>query len=127
MKLSALALGTFVLAALHGSVAFAPSTFLPGVRNNNRSHMSKEVRPLHILEKEREAVALSPKPPGDDKDDDDKEKGDAADADGLPWWWDAVWKLDVMKRGEEGKEIIFGDSAHVLRTNIEQIYGAYPS
>lgn len=51
----------------------------------------------------------------------------ATSSDGLPWWWEYIWKLDVMKRGEEGKEIIFGDSAHVLRTNIEQIYGGYPS
>jgi hypothetical protein len=47
--------------------------------------------------------------------------------DGLPWWWELVWKLDIMKRGEDGSDIIFGDTAHVLRTNIEQIYGNYPS
>jgi hypothetical protein len=45
------------------------------------------------------------------------------DAEGLPWWWELVWKLDVMKKGVPGEEIIFGDSANVLRTNIEQIYG----
>ena len=50
-----------------------------------------------------------------------------SEKDGLPWWWDFVWKLDLMKRGQPGTEIIFGDSAHVLRTNIEQIYGGYPS
>mmetsp|Transcript_11585 Transcript_11585/g.33392 ORF Transcript_11585/g.33392 Transcript_11585/m.33392 type:complete len:619 (-) Transcript_11585:4-1860(-) len=49
------------------------------------------------------------------------------DAEGLPWWWELVWKLDIMKKGEPGEEIIFGDSANVLRTNIEQIYGGYPS
>jgi len=49
------------------------------------------------------------------------------DAEGLPWWWDMVWKLDIMKKGEPGQDIIFGDSANVLRTNIEQIYGGYPS
>lgn len=49
------------------------------------------------------------------------------DAEGLPWWWDLVWKLDMMKLGEPGKEIILGDSANVLRTNIEQIYGGFPS
>ena len=48
-------------------------------------------------------------------------------ADGLPWWWEMVWKLDIMKRGEPGTDCTFGDSAHVLRTNIEQIYGDYPS
>jgi hypothetical protein len=47
--------------------------------------------------------------------------------DGLPWWWELVWKLDITKKGEPGEEIIFGDSANVLRTNIEQIYGGYPS
>lgn len=49
------------------------------------------------------------------------------DAEGLPWWWDLVWKLDMMKKGEPGDDIIFGDSANVLRTNIEQIYGGFPS
>eukprot|EP00980_Cylindrotheca_fusiformis_P030986 scaffold25694_cov127-Cylindrotheca_fusiformis.AAC.17 len=49
------------------------------------------------------------------------------DAEGLPWWWEMVWKLDVMKKGEPGEKIIFGDSANVLRTNIEQLYGGYPS
>jgi hypothetical protein len=53
--------------------------------------------------------------------------GDAADVEGLPWWWELVWKLDMMKKGKEGEEIIFGDSANVLRTNIEQIYGGYDS
>lgn len=49
------------------------------------------------------------------------------DADGLPWWWNLVWDLDIMQKGEPGTDIIFGDSANVLRTNIEQIYGGYPS
>lgn len=50
-----------------------------------------------------------------------------ADVEGLPWWWDMVWKLDMMQLGEPGKEMTFGDTANVLRTNIEQIYGGYPS
>lgn len=49
------------------------------------------------------------------------------DVEGLPWWWDLVWKLDIMKTGEPGEDVIFGDSANVLRTNIEQIYGGFPS
>jgi cytochrome P450 len=32
-----------------------------------------------------------------------------------------------MKKGEPGTDCTFGDSANVLRTNIEQIYGGYPS
>jgi hypothetical protein len=46
---------------------------------------------------------------------------------GLPWWWELVWELELMKPGEPGTDIIFGDTANVLRTNIEQIYGGYPS
>lgn len=46
---------------------------------------------------------------------------------GLPWWWNLVWDLEMMERGEPGNDIIFGDTAHVLRTNIEQIFGGYPS
>jgi hypothetical protein len=49
------------------------------------------------------------------------------DSEGLPWWWELVWDLDIMKRGKPGEDVIFGDNAHVLRTNIEQIYGGYPS
>eukprot|EP00550_Attheya_septentrionalis_P009816 CAMPEP_0198284208 /NCGR_PEP_ID=MMETSP1449-20131203/3698_1 /TAXON_ID=420275 /ORGANISM="Attheya septentrionalis, Strain CCMP2084" /LENGTH=634 /DNA_ID=CAMNT_0043981165 /DNA_START=193 /DNA_END=2097 /DNA_ORIENTATION=- len=54
-------------------------------------------------------------------------EGDALDVEGLPWWWSLVWDLDMMKRGDAGTDCIFGDSAHVLRTNIEQIYGGYDS
>ena len=50
-----------------------------------------------------------------------------SEVEGLPWWWEMVWKLDIMKTGKEGEPIIFGDSANVLRTNIEQIYGGYDS
>lgn len=53
--------------------------------------------------------------------------GDAADIEGLPWWWELVWDLDVMKLGVPGTAVTFGDSANVLRTNIEQIYGGFPS
>ena len=63
-----------------------------------------------------------PEPPQQDENDDNKKN-----ADGLPWWWEMVWQLDMMKTGEPGTEITFGDSANVLRTNIEQIYGGYPS
>lgn len=32
-----------------------------------------------------------------------------------------------MKTGEPGQDIVFGDIANVLRSNIEQIYGGFPS
>lgn len=46
---------------------------------------------------------------------------------GLPWWWEMVWKLDFLKLGTPGTDIILGDSANVLRTNIEQMYGGFQS
>lgn len=49
------------------------------------------------------------------------------DVQGLPWWWEMVWDLEIMKLGEPGTAVTFGDSANVLRTNIEQIYGGFPS
>lgn len=68
------------------------------------------------------------------KEDETKTKEDAVvaqevdpDADGLPWWWELVWELDIMQKGQDGDDVSFGDSANVLRTNIEQIYGGYPS
>jgi len=70
---------------------------------------------------ETEASSKSPEPPRVDDDEDDKE------VEGLPWWWELVWDLDMMKLGEPGTEVTFGDSANVLRTNIEQIYGGFPS
>lgn len=57
----------------------------------------------------------------------DKEGGGESDVEGLPWWWEFVWQLDMMKKGDPGSDVIFGDSANVLRTNIEQIYGGYDS
>jgi len=62
-----------------------------------------------------------------DQDPANNKNSESEDSDGLPWWWELVWKLDMMKLGEPGSEITFGDSANVFRTNIEQIYGGYPS
>ena len=49
------------------------------------------------------------------------------DAEGLPWWWDYIWKLPQMQPGAPGTECTFPDSANVLKSNIEQIYGGFPS
>jgi len=62
-----------------------------------------------------------------DETDTIEKAGSDSESNGLPFWWEAVWELDMMKTGEPGSEIIFGDSARVFKTNIEQIYGGYPS
>jgi len=49
------------------------------------------------------------------------------DVEGLPWWWEAVWKLPFTKRGQRGEPLCLGDTMHVFRTNIEQIFGGEPS
>jgi len=48
-------------------------------------------------------------------------------AEGLPWWWEAFWKLPFTERGKAGEPLNLGDTLHVFRTNIEQIFGDYPS
>mmetsp|Transcript_12918 Transcript_12918/g.27429 ORF Transcript_12918/g.27429 Transcript_12918/m.27429 type:complete len:688 (+) Transcript_12918:153-2216(+) len=49
----------------------------------------------------------------------------------MPWWWHTFWyigrKLRITKRGQDGQDIRFGDTAFIARTNIEQIYGGGPS
>lgn len=42
--------------------------------------------------------------------------------------WNAVWKLEIMKPGIQGKSpTTFGDAANVLKCNILQLYGDQPS
>lgn len=37
------------------------------------------------------------------------------DAQGLPFWWEAVWELDMMKAGNPGEEVQFSDIARVFK------------
>lgn len=38
------------------------------------------------------------------------------------WVWANVWSLPLFRRGEPGQSpCLFGDSAHIFRTNIEQV------
>jgi len=54
--------------------------------------------------------------------------GEVKEVEGLPWWWEYIWELDAMKpSGATVGAVGFGDSANVFRTNIEQIYGGFPS
>lgn len=82
--------------------------------NSQRNVLQKEKKPTEAAETTASDTSTSP-------------SAAKSKQDGLPWWWEYVWNLDIMKRGEPGTDIIFGDSAHVLRTNIEQIYGDYPA
>jgi hypothetical protein len=62
-----------------------------------------------------------------------QQQGDTAD--GLPWWWEFVWNnFDFLKptSNDTGIDlsatpVTLGDSATVLRYNIEQLYGGYKS
>ncbi|KAL9184115.1 hypothetical protein ACHAXT_002201 [Thalassiosira profunda] len=49
------------------------------------------------------------------------------EAEGLPWWWEYIWELPQLQPGTPGTDCTFADGANVLRTNIEQIYGGFPS
>eukprot|EP00444_Apocalathium_aciculiferum_P023279 CAMPEP_0183438866 /NCGR_PEP_ID=MMETSP0370-20130417/77651_1 /TAXON_ID=268820 /ORGANISM="Peridinium aciculiferum, Strain PAER-2" /LENGTH=674 /DNA_ID=CAMNT_0025627183 /DNA_START=31 /DNA_END=2055 /DNA_ORIENTATION=+ len=49
------------------------------------------------------------------------------DVEGLPWWWEAVWKLPFTERGKPGEPLNLGDTMHIFRKNIEQIFGGEES
>jgi len=49
------------------------------------------------------------------------------EAEGLPWWWEAFWTLPFTQRGKQGEPLVLGDTMHVFRTNIEQIFGGETS
>lgn len=115
---------------LNESTAFVPHSFPSSAASSAVGHRSS--RPvLHSTTEEKKLFFMeettttatkssgSPEPPKNDEE--------GGNDDGLPWWWEMVWDLDMMKLGEPGTEITFGDSANVFRTNIEQIYGGYPS
>lgn len=105
------------LSTLHSSCAFVPTTQIQSVCN-------QATGPLFALSTEEEKKS---EVESEDKDFIKNNVAEDSEVEGLPWWWELVWKLDIMKKGEEGEPIIFGDSANVLRTNIEQIYGGFDS
>lgn len=49
------------------------------------------------------------------------------EVEGLPWWWEAFWGLPFTARGAPGEPLNLGDTMHVFRTNIEQIFGGEES
>jgi len=49
------------------------------------------------------------------------------EAEGLPWWWELFWQLPFTARGKVGEPLTLGDTMHVFRLNIEQIFGGEPS
>lgn len=109
--------GVLLLCLTDGALAFLPSRLAGASVNTNTA---KTYTPHHYF------ASLQEPPPTEEETRPAAPTPDP-NADGLPWWWELVWKLDMMKTGKEGEEIVFGDSANVLRTNIEQIYGGYPS
>ena len=145
MKFSSAAVAaTAILAYVpNGSLAFTPSAARFSIRsttntntNTNTNNKSRSSRIHATVEDEKtktdesadgaqtKVVNIDNVPTTDIDPDPDAVE---VEVEGLPWWWDLVWKLDMMKTGEPGTDCTFGDSANVLRTNIEQIYGGFPS
>ncbi len=119
-----------------GSYAFAPisskySTNIGRVNTSTIQTSTSSTRMFATVEEEKtekkSADEQEIKPKNNLVVNDENKPDIDPDAEGLPWWWDLVWKLDVMKPGEPGTDCKFGDSANVLKSNIEQIYGGYPS
>ncbi len=122
MKISSLAALTLAASNFNSCLAFAPSSRLNGIIQQRKT-ISNLFATVEDEKTETKEVATSSKDDGGNIEPMEIDP----DAEGLPWWWDLVWKLDVMKPGEPGTDCTFGDSANVLKNNIEQIYGGYPS
>lgn len=120
----------------NSATAFVPSSFVatPSVSRTTTDSTSSQIFALETEEKEETIVAepaantdpdygrgpfvgaaLAPTGNQDEEDE------------GLPWWWEYIWQLPQLQKGVPGTDCTFADSANVLRTNIEQIYGGYPS
>ena len=116
MKVTSTALAVLWTSALSGfATAFAPSTFPRSASSTRSTANTKQPTTSSQLFsdlKEKEEIIAS---------------SSTDEVEGLPWWWEYIWKLPQMKLGEPGTDTTFADSAHVLRTNIEQIYGGFPS
>ena len=123
MKFSSPALAlAAILPSFH---AFAPGS---GSARLNFNTLASDTHQIKITRSSLFAILEDEKTKSEEKKDITNESTESdADVEGLPWWWDLVWKLDVMKTSEPGTDCTFGDSANVLRTNIEQIYGGFES
>jgi len=136
MKVSIEAL--LIFSTLNVSNAFAPAAFQlkTGLQKNSiisfdQSLKSTEQQEDTKVETEKKDILIKIEKFDNAKTNHDEQvaesKSDDEEAEGLPWWWELVWDLDMMKLGEPGTPMILGDTANVFRTNIEQIYGDYPS
>ena len=123
MKYSNAATLAACLSCLTSSVAFAPSSSKNLVGKASNSNLPFSTKLFATIEDEKTEAEDKNKLATNEV----KETEIDPDAEGLPWWWDLVWKLNVMKPTEPGTDCQFGDSANVLKSNIEQIYGGYPS
>jgi hypothetical protein len=45
----------------------------------------------------------------------------------LPFYWKYIWDLPFLQSTPQGSPTSFSDSARIFKSNIEQIYGGYPS
>ena len=113
-------------------ISSLPSCTVGGVRNvSGRTSSSSSIRAQLKVKDTTETTSTSTT--SSTKEDNNENTSSTAtaaaavDVEGLPWWWEYIWKLPQFQLGQPGTDCTFADSAHVLRTNIEQIYGGYPS
>jgi len=126
MKVTSSALA--ILSAASAAYAFVPSSLGPALalKNANAARSTHHLYALDLKEKEETATPATPN--GSAPNESLKQASSTdPDAEGLPWWWEYIWKLPAFQLGQPGTECTFADSANVLRTNIEQIYGGFPS
>jgi len=103
------------------AVAFHLPSSSPLVKAS--SIRTSSLSPLFSLETKEKTTAAS----SSTSTDEPTESASSSSSEGLPWWWSYIWDLPLLQPSPPGTEITFADTANVLRTNIEQIYGGYPS
>jgi hypothetical protein len=124
MKVTSTALA--ILSAASATYAFVPRPLTPVLKNAN-ARSTQQLYALGVKEKEETTTATTGSTVNGSV-----EQADSTDpdAEGLPWWWEYLFKLPALQPAPQGTDCTFADSAtNVLRTNIniEQIYGGFPS
>jgi hypothetical protein len=130
---------------LLSSPCYVVTAFVPSLqqRQRQRPSWSSGLASAPIKESETEAkgvlptdaVSPSPSSSSSSQPDNNGVVQQQQQTDGLPWWWEFVWNnFDFLKptSNDTGIDlsatpVTLGDSATVLRYNIEQLYGGYQS
>lgn len=123
MRVSESTLATLLVASIGQTYSFAPQIGGNGLKLNS---IRSPVKVYATVEDETKADKKEND--GDENNSKDKvlnmddgmDEGDK-DVEGLPWWWDIVWKLDIMQKGEPGMEKVSFGKPYTFELNKNMI------